>query len=924
MSLDITVGRESAMALSKAPLVGRTAERETVAAALQRAIESGKPQVVTVIGSRGIGKSRLVTEIVADLAATTPDVRVLRGQCRPESEQGALAKMLRTRLGLTEGLDAEGQVELMRTRLTEMFGDRRVGEILHFLGAFLGIKVGGTPLADAVDDDTRAFAQVSRAVLRRFFEVDALRSPLILVFEDLHDAQLEGIKLLRQLVEPMNAAIVVLVTARPELLATVRDWPQFLADRHIRIDLGPLSAGESAVLARALLTRASDVPAELVDAAVEMGGGNPLLIEQLCRIFYDQKVLVVGDDGDAKVFLERLDDISLPMSVADAVRSRLSSLAPPERELLEMSAVMGPVFWLGGLVVLGRAHKTPPELWGGIEDLAPHFRDLLHGLEERDFVLRMPDSAIPGDEEWIFKHNLEREMLAKLVSPETAVEYHHILAEWLEFRFVERGEEQLDLLAQHYESGNRPVRAARCYVDSADRARARYANVKAAEHYVKGLALLGDFDVRQRLDAYHHLGDVLQRLGRVDEAMTEFRNMLALAFRLDLKNKGGAAHNRIGRLHRDTGHLDQAMKHLGTALALFEAAGDARGIASSYDDIGKVHWMRGNFDQALRYLQDALLRREALGDQRSIALSLNNIGLVFQDSGQYKAALDALTRSLELRRQVDDLAGVTATLNNLGTIYQDKGDDAEAVRLWNEGLEVAREIGDRKRQAILMLNIGEGQYRLRNSEEAIRILTDVEQICMELSDRILLAESWRGLGKAHLLHGELKKAQKYLERAVEMFDLTRSKIHVAIAKRTLGECLAAWGYDSEQGKRAEALLRHSLEAFEEAGAELEYARTAKVFSELLHQAPETAGSGLADEADSLRRRADEIFAKLKVTDEAVNPSPLYGTETDRMNFGADTTADSSGLFYTPSFEPTAESPAAQSAPPPTPPTGPTK
>ena len=320
--------------------------------------------------------------------------------------------------------------------------------------------------------------------------------------------------------------------------------------------------------------------------------------------------------------------------------------------------------------------------------------------------------------------------------------------------------------------------------------------------------------------------------------------------------------------------------------------------------------MRGNYDQALRYLQDALQRREALGDQRSIALSLNNIGLVFQDSGQYKAALDSLTRALELRREVEDLPGVTVTLNNLGTIYQDKGDYAEAVRLWHEGLEVAREIGDRKRQAILMLNIGEGQYRLRNPEEALRILTDVEQICMELSDRILLAESWRGLGKANLLRGDLKKAQKFLERSVEMFELTRSKIHVAIAKRTLGECLAAWGYDSDQGKRAEQLLRQALEIFEEAGAELEYARTAKVFAELLKQAPETAGSGLADEADQLGHRAEEIFNKLRVSDEVVNPSPLYGTETDRMNFGADTTADTSGLFYAPSFEPTSESPAA--------------
>jgi predicted ATPase len=827
-----------------------------------------------------VGKSRLVREAIADLAERMPSVRAYRGGCRAESGvQGALAKILRARLGLSEGQDALTQSLEMKSRVTELFGDRRVQEILHFLGAFLGLRFGGSPLADAFEDDSRAFQEVSRAVLRRFFEVDAQRGPLLLAFEDLHHATADGLRLVRELMESMRGApVVLLVTARPELLARSREWPAVLGERHVRLDLGPLSASESRVLARGLLARLDEVPSELLDAAVEMGGGNPLLIEQLVRIFFDQQVLLLGPDGRATVHLERLDDLALPVSVEDAVRQRLAALSPPARELLEMGAVMGPVFWVGGLVVLGRARKEVPELWGGGQDLAPHFRDLLQSLEERDYVLRMPDSTLGQDEEWIFKHNLERETLARLVAPEDARGYHLLLAEWLEFRLPERTEEQLDLLAHHYERGDRPLRAARCYLESADRARARYANAKALEHYRKGLALLGEHDVRLRLDAHHHLGDVLQTLGRGEEALAEFRQMLALAFRLDLTAKGGAAHNRIGRLYRDRGQLDLAMRHLGTALALFQAAGDARGIASSYDDIGKVHWMRGHYDQALRYLQDGLVRREALGDVRSIALSLNNIGLVFQDSGQYKAALDALTRALELRRAVDDLPGVTITLNNLGTIYQDKGEDAEAVRLWLEALEVAREIGDRKRQALLMLNVGEGQSRLQHPEEAIRVLTEVEQICTELGDRIVLAEAWRCLGNAHLQRGELATAQQYLERSVELFEQTRSRVHVGIAQRSLGECLAAHGYDSPTGRRAEQLYRQSLDVFEEAGNELEFARSARALAALLAQAPEAAGLGLADEAERLRLRAEEIFARLHLSGQGLAPAPLGAVE----------------------------------------------
>jgi len=97
------------------------------------------------------------------------------------------------------------------------------------------------------------------------------------------------------------------------------------------------------------------------------------------------------------------------------------------------------------------------------------------------------------------------------------------------------------------------------------------------------------------MDAQHHFGDVLQQLGRNDEAQTAFREMLGIGYRLNLKGKGGAAHNRIGRLYRDNGFLDQAARHLATGLTLFEACGDERGIASSLDDIGKLHWLRGDY-----------------------------------------------------------------------------------------------------------------------------------------------------------------------------------------------------------------------------------------------------------------------------------------------------------------------------------------
>jgi tetratricopeptide (TPR) repeat protein len=878
----MTTERHSSVptASPRAPLVGRLREREAVLTAVRESVSRSHARLVTITGPTGVGKSRLVTEVLADVRELLPTARALRAACRAEGGiPRAIARILRGRFAIAEGAVGAAPLAELRARVTELFGERRAGEMVHFLATAMGLELPPTALSEAFDEDPAAREAIAVAVLRKFLVVDAHRSPLLLVIEDLHLAGTEGARFLRALIETMTGApITVIVTAGPELFADCRDWASTLGDRHAQVDLGPLDPEESAVLARALLGRYRDplgeVPVELIDAAVDMAGGLPMLLEQIARIYVERDVVGLREDGSAWVDVDRLDELELPMSVEDAVHSRLAALSPVERELLEKGAVMGPVFWLGGLVVLGRARQEAPELWGGGEDLALQYRDLLASLEARDFVLKMPESSIAGDEEYIFKHNLERETLRKLVAPQSAEELHLLLAEWLEFRLPERTEEQLDLLAEHYDQGRRPLRAARCFLESADRARARFANSKAVEQYRQGLARLGDFDVRLRFDAELHLGDVLQRLGQVDEALVCFRAMQAIAFRLDLRAKGGAAHNRIGRAFRETGQYDDAMRHLGTGLALFESAADSRGIASSLDDIGKVHWLRGNYEAALRFLRDALARREALGDRRSIALSLHNIGSVLQDCGQYRDGLDALTRALELRRQEDDLLGLILTLNNLGTIHQDHGEIDSALSVWLEALGLAREAGDRRREALLLVNIGEAQYRLRRPAEAIRLLHEAESMCEALDDRILLAEVWRGLGRAHILTAQPDIARGYLERSVAAFEQARSKVNAAIARRTLAECLSLSGRRSLDGLAAEAMFREALAVLESVHNELDWARTARTFATFLRESPE-ATEEERQEAARLIATADAVRVKLNLSVAGVDPGPIF-------------------------------------------------
>jgi predicted ATPase len=903
----------------RAGLVGRTSELRVLEEALRSVRDEGRARTVTLVGAAGIGKTRLVRDFLSKQRASERGApRVFRGSAR---ERGAaydvFARVLRARFGIVEGMDPEAAKAQVRAQVAAVLEDRKVGDVCFFLGQLLELEFLDSPLIQAVRSDPNQMRLLRRAVIKRFLEADALhvpsssrdtapdaedhsgehpsvrlrsmsRGPIVLVFDDLHWAHDESLDLLGFLLESLDAPILTLCLARPEMAARRDDWTKHGGPRHAVVELSPLSETDAARVMEDLLAPCTDAEGldELVEGACTLAGGNPALLERMVRIFHDMGVVEVKDEfaevEQWVVHVDRLSEVRLPLTVEDAIQARIAALAPNERDLLERAATMGSVFWLGGLLAIARIDSKVPDVWakeGVVDELV--IRDVLKELRERDYILKLPDSTFPDDEEFAFKHNLERETLLKLLPKSQSKRFNKAIADWLSFKpHVRTHEEYMGMLARHQELAGLVVQAAATYLDAAHLARERYANAKAAEYYVKGLGLLregAEGSTEQQLRALHHYGDVLQVLGRNDEALDAFNEMLVRAYRLNLKSKGGAAHSRIGRLFRDTGRLDDAQGQLEAALALFEDSKDDRGIASTVDDIGKLYWLRGDYAKALESTQRALTMRRKIGDRRSIALSLNNLGLVYQDSGQFKLALDAFEQALRIRREIGDLVGVSISLNNLGTVAQDQRDDARALQLFLEAYEVAKETGDRNRIALVLTNLGETYNRLGDPAKAIHYLKQAEEIADELGDKMGLAEAVRGLGKADLAQREYTKARECTARAVDIFREIQSKVQLGVALRSLGEVMAAGSAGGETMLQARAHLLQSIFIFEEIGNDVELARSCRVYAALLRASPESQQDPeTVQEADQFSRRAEDIFAKLKISSFGLDAEGFFG------------------------------------------------
>ncbi|HEY1955369.1 MAG TPA: tetratricopeptide repeat protein [Polyangiaceae bacterium] len=885
----------------RAMLVGRVADMRELEEALNDVQRRGICRTVTLLGAAGIGKTRLVRDFLVRMRSHSPAPRVFRGAARDQGPAyGVFGRVLRARFGIVEGMDAEAAKAQVRAQAASVLEDRKVGDVVYFLGQLLDLEFLDSPLIKAVQGDPQQLRQLRRAVIKRFLEADAshlvdpsgppppslattsaqnqvARGPIVLVFDDLHFAHEESLDLLGYLVEYLSAPVLILCLARPEMIVRHDGWAKHGGARHQVIELSPLSDTDASAVMQDLLSPCGDDEAveDLIDAACTLAGGNPALLEQMVRIFHDMGVLEVEDelaeDEKWKIHVDKLASVRLPITVEDAVQARIAALTPAERELLERAATMGAVFWVGGLLATLRQESPPPDLWHeGETEEATRVHAILRELRERDYVLRLPDSTFSEDEEYVFKHNLERETLLKLTPPGTARRYHAAVADWLASKeYVKTHEESLGMLARHCEAAGRKTQAAHANLAAADVARAQYGNQKAVDYYKRGLELASggaEVDAEARIRALHHYGDVLQLLGKNDEALVAFREMLAVAYRLDMRTRGGAAHGRVGRLYRDTGRLDKASAHLNAAFRLFEQAGDERGIASTVDDLGKLHWLKGDYEKALEHTQRALGMRRRIGDRRSIALSLNNMGLVYQDSGRFKEALDAFEQALVIRREIGDLVGVAISLNNLGTVAQDQRDDRKAFDLFREAYEVAKETGDRNRIALILTNLGETLNRLGDTQRAITYLKQAEDLADELGDKLGLAEAVRGLGKAYLAQREYTKARECTARAVEIFTEIQGKVQLGIALRSLGEVSAAGSAGGEGIRAARGYLEQSIKIFEEAGNEVELARSCRAFAELLRGTMDYGTDAkLREEAAAYTKRADTIFAKLKLS-----------------------------------------------------------
>jgi class 3 adenylate cyclase/tetratricopeptide (TPR) repeat protein len=398
------------------PLVGRAEQLVELSEALDRVRETGRPQLVTVVAPAGTGKSRLLHGF---LDGRGRELTSLSGRCLPYGE------------GITYWPIAEavrGLAQVMQDDPAEVVSDR-------VLALFADIPDAGKRVASAIGLTEDAFpAEEIAWGVRRLIEALAAKGPVIMVLDDIHWAERTLLDLAQDLVESVEAPLLLLCGTRRDLLDEHPGWPTSGARARV-IDLSPLTEDESNLVLGSLLGAGAVDPAvaRWLTAAAE---GNPLFLEHMLSMLVDDEA-VRQVDG-LWVAVKPLEELEVPSTITSLLAARLDRLGPTDRTVIERGAVMGQSFYRGGVEAL-----SP-------EPVRPLVGESLDSLETKELV-RSTGDVFVGLPVYRFQHVLVRDVAYEGMLKRTRADLHASLVDWFEEVAPDRLREFEEIRGYHLE-----------------------------------------------------------------------------------------------------------------------------------------------------------------------------------------------------------------------------------------------------------------------------------------------------------------------------------------------------------------------------------------------------------------------------------------------------------------------------------------
>ncbi len=744
---------------------GREEELTRLRALFERAA-AGDGQVVFVEGEAGIGKSRLIDELIGRLQQEGADINYLFGGYPPggaATVDGGFSAAYREQLG------ADGSAAYLS-------GNRIL------VPAFDALLRGELPPpgAQALDKSSlqTCFVRTTQALA-------AERTTVVLI-DDLHFAPEEGRALFTSLAMAVPGHAVLLIgTARP---GVSDEWRADLGrlDQTTQLALHRLGPKDLVRLLRDTL-QSEQLARDLGDRIAVKSDGNPFFVFEILRGLREGLFLTQRDDG-SWVSTGVIDDIRIPSSVLDLVKARVAGLSDEERDLLDVACCSGYRFD-PGLVgdVLGMGRIPVLKRFGQIE--------------------RKHRLVRAAGRHMVFDHHQVQEALYESLLPQLREEYHAALADALETR-TDAAAADVDTLdgalcvelCEQFLRGARGASALRYLAAAHGHLANGHLHARAIELTERALAVPGLLTGAARATTLLRLADSLDMLGRVARQEECAREAERLADAADDDALRMHAAMALGRVYWRSGRLDEAEPAYLRARQLAVARADRRQEALVARGLGMVAQNLSRHAEGLEHHARHLALSREIGDREGEAAALVNMGLAFRQQFRLDEAQEHLERGIGLSREIGYRFGESMGEMNLAQVLQLQGRVVEAPQHTQRGLAIVRELGARPSEAVGLLGLGTQRYGVGDLRGARPYLDAALALCRETGARYPEGYTLLFLGVVADAAGDVAEALTFAEQSLAVRRQTGHAAGVAEALVLLGELRARSG--DVEGARA--------------------------------------------------------------------------------------------------------------------------
>jgi adenylate cyclase len=763
------------------PMIGRAPELALAEQKLDLTLR-GQGQIIAITAEAGMGKSRLVAEIIR--LANARQFAGYIGECQSYGMNNSYLvweSILRAFFGIDTVDALDEQIGILEAQLAAI--DSALLPRLPLLGVALNLPIPDNELTRSLDAKLRKDSL--EALLVDCVRARARTTPLMLVLEDCHWLD----PLSQDLIEVIGRAVadlpvLIVVAYRPPELERLQAPRVTQLPNCVVTDLTDFTPEEAKLLIEFKLVQfggsGEELPATLVEQIMMRAQGNPFYIEELLNYLRD-----LGLDPQGIQALERLE---LPSSLHSLILSRIDKLTESQKSTLKVASVIGRLF-------------PAAMLWGAYPQLGEprHVKADLDALSRLDLTpLDTPEPELV----YLFRHVLTQEVAYESLPFATRAVLHDQIGQYIERAYHTNLDQYIDLLAYHYDHSENQAKRREYLRRAGVAAQAAYANDAAIDYYQRLLPLMPE---DERVPVMIDLGQVHELVGKWDEASRLYQQALTHAEQAGDRRAQAQCRSALGDLLRKRGDYAEASAWLAEARAGFEGLGDQAGVSRVLEEIGEVYRRKGEYSEARAYYDESLrlaeqialrqlsiARRAAalkgagalaihqgdyatararyqeslaffreLGDKPVIASVLSNLGIVARLEGDYAAAMALQEESLAMGRELGDLWGIAASLGNMGMLARSQGDYARAAALYEDCLRLYRQLGEKYFAALTLNNLGDVELERCRYAEARALYREGLAIQRELGD---------GWAVAYLLEafGGLAVAQTQPERAIRL------------------------------------------------------------------------------------------------------------------------------------------------------------